>query len=92
MWNKEKQSLLVARTHSLEKAEERVEELATLKNYYKDITKEQQTTIDNQDKTLDKQNDLIKRITALAESNTCNNEKAILDKIKELVSDYQSLN
>ena len=84
MWNKEKQSL--------EKAEERVEELATLKNYYKDITKEQQTTIDNQDKTLDKQNDLIKRITALAESNTCNNEKAILDKIKELVSDYQSLN
>lgn len=88
----EKQSLLEARTYSLAKAEERVEELATLKNHYKDTAKEQREIIDRQDEIINKQNDLIKRITVLAESNTYNSEKAILDKIKELVSDYQSLN
>lgn len=52
MWNKEKQSLLEARTHSLRQAEERIEELATLKNYYKNTVKEQRETIDKQDKIL----------------------------------------
>lgn len=36
--------------------------------------------------------ELIKRITDLANANKYNNEKAVLDKIKELVSDYQSIN
>lgn len=36
--------------------------------------------------------DLIKRIENLIDSNRYNNEKAILDKIKELVRDYQSIN
>lgn len=35
---------------------------------------------------------LIERIERLISSNKYNNEKAVLDKIKELVSDYQSLN
>ena len=52
MWNKEKQSLLNARTHDLAKAEERIEELATLKKYYKNTTEEQRGTIDSQDKVL----------------------------------------
>lgn len=36
--------------------------------------------------------ELIKRIERLISSNKYNNEKAVLDKIKELVSDYQSIN
>ena len=36
--------------------------------------------------------DLIKRIDESVNSNKYNNEKAILDKIKELVRDYQSIN
>lgn len=52
MWNKEKQSLLEARAHSLAKAEEKVEELAALKNYYKNTAKEQREIIDRQDETL----------------------------------------
>lgn len=36
--------------------------------------------------------ELIERITDLANANKYNNEKAVLDKIKELVSDYQSIN
>lgn len=52
MWNKEKQSLSKTRTHSLEQAEERVEELAMLKNYYKKTAEEQREIIDTQDKIL----------------------------------------
>lgn len=40
----------------------------------------------------EEQLDLIKRIDESVNSNKCNNEKAILDKIKELVRDYQSIN
>lgn len=36
--------------------------------------------------------DLIKRITNLVDANKHNNEKAVLDKIKELISDYHSQN
>lgn len=77
MWNKEKQSLLEARTNSLKQAEERIEELATLKNYYKQTAKEQREIIN-------KQEDLIKRITLLAEGNTYSNDKILINKIKEL--------
>lgn len=41
---------------------------------------------------LEESKELIKRIEGLISSNKYNNEKAVLDKIKELVSDYQSLN
>lgn len=40
----------------------------------------------------EEQKELIDRISRIATSNTYNNEKAILGKIKELISDYQSQN
>lgn len=40
----------------------------------------------------EEQREFISRINRLVNSNKYNNEKAILSKLKELVSDYQSLN
>ena len=40
----------------------------------------------------DEQIELIDKITKIATANSYNNEKAILGKIKELISDYQSQN
>ena len=40
----------------------------------------------------EEQREFISRIDRLVNSNKYNNEKAILNKLKELVSDYQSLN
>lgn len=40
----------------------------------------------------EEQKDFISRIDRLVNSNKYNNEKAILSRLKELVSDYQSLN
>ena len=40
----------------------------------------------------EEQKELIDRIQRLVNSNKYNNEKAYLSKVKELVSDYQSLN
>ena len=40
----------------------------------------------------EEQREFISRIERLVNSNKYNNEKAILSKLKELVSDYQSLN
>lgn len=40
----------------------------------------------------EEQKKLIDRIARVATSNAYNNEKAILSKIKELISDYQSQN
>lgn len=37
-------------------------------------------------------NELIKRIEKLVSSNKYNNEKAVINKIKELISDYHSQN
>lgn len=45
-----------------------------------------------QKEKIDKQEDLINRIENLLSANKYNNEKVVLDKIKELVSDYQSIN
>lgn len=58
--------------------EDYIEELETLKQYYKNISEEQRETIDKQDEQL-------KQITELAESNTYGNDKAVLDKIKEVI-------
>lgn len=41
---------------------------------------------------LEENNVLINRLEKLVSSNKYNNEKAVLNKIKELVSDYQSIN
>ena len=58
--------------------EEYIEELESLKSYYKQTAEEQRDTIDKQDEQL-------KQITELAESNTYGNDRAVLDKIKEVI-------
>lgn len=40
----------------------------------------------------DEQTELIKKVTNLVNSNKYNNEKAVLSKIKELISDFDSQN
>lgn len=39
-----------------------------------------------------KKTQLIKKIDVIVNSSKCNNEKAVFNKIKELISDYQSEN
>lgn len=80
----EKQSLLNARTRSLGQAEERIEELSTLKKHYKETASEQREIIT-------KQENFINYITRELYSNI-KTDKQKVDKLKELVSDYQSLN
>ena len=56
--------------------------------------KEENLAVHNENKDLrfenEEQKELIDRISKIATANSYNNEKAILDKIKELVNDYQS--
>lgn len=58
--------------------------------------KEENLAVHNENKELrfenEEQKELIDRISKIATANSYNNEKAILDKIKELVNDYQSKN
>lgn len=58
--------------------------------------KEENLAVHNENKDLrfenEEQKELIDRISKIATANSYNNEKAILDKIKELVNDYQSNN
>jgi len=82
---KEKQSLLEARTKALKRAEREIKEQRKL------ILQEERNNIKILEQN-NKKTELIKRITNLANANKYNNEKAILNKIKELISDYQSEN
>lgn len=70
-------------------------ELKNAKNNNVILIKEN-LTIKEENKDLrfenEEQLDLIKRIDESVNSNKYNNEKAILDRIKELVRDYQSIN
>ena len=75
---KELQSLVNASRKNLKDAERKVENRNIL--------------IADLQKKNEEQEELIDRITRIATSNTYNNEKAILGKIKELMSDYQSQN
>ena len=75
---KEKQSLLEASRKALKDAERKVENRNIL--------------IADLQKKNEEQEELINRIKRIATSNTYNNEKAILGKIKELISDHQSQN
>lgn len=58
--------------------------------------KEENLAVHNENKELrfenEEQKELIERISKLVSCNKYNNEKAILDKMKELVEDYQSNN
>ena len=82
---KEKQSLIEASRKALKNAEKEVKELTKENKALYEENKE--LRFENEE-----QSDLIKRIEKLATSNTYNNEKAVLNKIKELISDYQSQN
>lgn len=75
---KELQSLVDASRKNLETAERKVEDRNIL--------------IADLQKQNEEQEELIDRITRIATSNTYNNEKAILGKIKELISDGKSQN
>ena len=77
MWNKEKQSLLEARTYSLAKAEERIEELATLKNYYKNTAEEQRETITKQENLI---NEFVRELYSNIKT-----DKQKVDKLKEVI-------
>lgn len=75
---KELQSLVNASRKNLKDAERKVENRNIL--------------IADLQKKNEEQEELINRIKRIATSNTYNNEKAILGKIKELISDHQSQN
>ncbi len=89
---KEIQSLIKARNKSLIYAENRVQEL-TKENQI--LRQKRLQDVRNNIKILEQENkkiELIKRITDLVNGNKYNNEKVILNIIRELVTDYQSQN
>lgn len=96
---KELQSLVNASRKNLKEAESRIKNrnmlIADLQNKNNELTKEN-IAVHEENKELrfenEEQADLIKRISNLVSLNKYNNEKVFLNKIKELVSDYQSLN
>ena len=95
----EKQSLIDASRKALKDAERKVEDrnilIADLQKKNEELSNEN-IAIYEENKELrfenDEQKELIDRITKIATANSYNNEKAILGKIKELISDYQSQN
>lgn len=96
---KELQSLVNASRKNLKDAESRIKNksmlIADLQNKNNELTKEN-IAVHEENKELRFENkeqaDLIKRISNLVSLNKYNNEKVFLNKIKELVSDYQSIN
>lgn len=96
---KELQGLVNSSRTSLKEAESRIKNksmlIADLQNKNNELTKEN-IAVHEENKELrfenEEQADLIKRISNLVSLNKYNNEKVFLNKIKELVSDYQSLN
>lgn len=96
---KELQSLVDESRKALKEAERKIEDrnilIADLQKQNKELTNEN-LAVHEENKDLrfenDEQKELIDRIKRIATSNSYNNEKAILSKIKELISDYQSQN
>ena len=88
----EMQSLINSRTRALKLAERKIEDRDIL---IRDMEKQAQSLYEENKEIrfeLEESEELIKRIERFISSNKYNNEKAVLDKIKELVSDYQSIN
>ena len=84
----ELQSLLNSRTKALKEAEKKIKDLTNEKEQLKEI---RLMEVRNNTKILEQNNkkeELIKKISNLLSSNKYNNEKVILNKIKELVRDY----
>lgn len=89
---KEIKSLLKARNKSLINAENKIQELTKENRELKQIRLQEVRNSTKILKQSNKKTELINRITDLANGNKCNNEKAVLNTIKELVNDYQSQN
>lgn len=88
----EKDSLIYARTKRLEKAENRAEDL---NNENKELKTLRKQTVHNNTILVDKNRKLIQLLTEIADRAFCcplDSEKIVLNKIKELVRDYQSEN
>lgn len=89
---KELQSLLEARTKALNKAEKIIKDKDIEIKELKQIRLQE---VRNNAKILEQNNkktEFITRIIDLVNSNKYNNEKAVLNKIKELISDFDSRN
>lgn len=80
---KEKQSLIDESRKALAKAEEKIQDLSEQLR----IAKHNETVLLNRNHKL---SNLINAIISIVTSNKYNNEKIILNKIKELVHDHQS--
>lgn len=96
---KELQSLVNASRKNLKDAERKVEDrnilIADLQKKNEELTNEN-LAVHEENKDLrfenDEQKELIDRIKRIATANSYNNEKAILCKIKELISDAENQN
>nr|DAI65623.1 MAG TPA: hypothetical protein [Caudoviricetes sp.] len=96
---KELQSLVNASRKNLKNAERKIEDrnilIADLQSKNEELTNEN-LAVHEENKDLrfenDEQEELIDRIKRIATSNAYNNEKAILRKIKELISDAENQN
>lgn len=96
---KELQSLVNASRKNLKDAERKVEDrnilIADLQKKNEELSNEN-IAVHGENKELrfenEEQRELIDRIKRIATSNAYNNEKAILGKIKELISDSESEN
>ena len=96
---KELQSLVNASRKNLKDAERKVEDrnilIADLQKKNEELSNEN-IAVHEENKELrfenEEQRELIDRIKRIATSNAYNNEKAILGKIKELISDFDSQN
>lgn len=95
----EKQSLIDASRKDLKDAERKVEDrnilIADLQKKNEELSNEN-IAVYEENKELrfenEEQGELIDRIARVATANAYNNEKVILSKIKELISDHQSQN
>jgi hypothetical protein len=96
---KELQSLVNESRNSLKNAERKIEDrnilIADLQSKNEELTNEN-LAVHEENKDLrfenEEQKELIDRIKRIATANSYNNEKAILRKIKELISDAENQN
>lgn len=96
---KEMQGLIQSRTIALKRAESKIEQrdklIKNLREERNELQEEAEILVES-NSGLRCENEelrlLLHNVSKLANSNTYDNEKAVLDKIKELVNDYQSRN
>lgn len=89
---KELQSLVNASRKSLDNAERKIEDYNILLKNMEEQAKVQYEEKKQLEKEIENKNDLIRKVRWLLRINKYNNEEAVLGKIKELVTDYQSNN